>query len=331
MTLRERIEAAHYGDAPLPVGIGPLLSALSLGQRAGMALRGLKTPVRVEARVVSFGNLTAGGTGKTPAVIERAAREVNAGNRVAVITRGYGSAPTPEPTVLPPNADPADAFAMVGDEAALIHRRVPGVWIVKSAHRVAGAREAIARGCSVLLLDDGFQSLALVRDEDIVLVDAAHPYGNGHLLPRGPLREYPNALARATEVWLTRCDRATTLEQTVALVEKHHGKPPTRLTCHAPTRLWRLSDGTEEDLGLLKNRDVTLACAIARPAEFERTVTQLGARITARQFHPDHQRFDAATLPAEGLVITTEKDAVRLDSARPNVYALAMELRDWIG
>lgn len=328
MSLRRRIEAAYYDDAPLPPGLGPVLSALSLVQRGGMALRRLQGAERVEGRVVSMGNLCAGGTGKTPAVIERAGRECAEGRRVAVITRGYGSPRTVEPLLIAPAEPVMAVYQQAGDEAALIRRRVPEVWLVKSADRVAGARAAIDAGCDLLILEDGFQSLSLARDEDIVLLDASRPLGNGRILPRGPLREPASALARASEVWLTRCDRAGDLAASVELVRRFHGKPPARFTRHAPAGLWRVSDGAPEPLESLQGRELTMACAIARPKEFEATLTQLGCLVTRRLVYPDHQAFDAAALPTEGLVVITEKDAVRLAAPRENVYALAIRLED---
>lgn len=328
MSLRRRIEAAYYDGAPMPPGLGPVLSALSLAQRGGMALRRRRAVQRVDAQVISLGNITVGGTGKTPAVIERAARECAAGRRVAVITRGYGSPPAAEPTLLAPGVSIPAVYQQAGDEAALIRRHVPEAWVIKSADRVAGAHAAIDAGCDLLILDDGFQSLSLARDEDIVLLDASRPLGNGRILPRGPLREPASALARATEVWLTRCDRAGDLSASVELVRRFHGKPPARLTRHAPAGLWRVYDGAQEPLEMLEGRELTIACAIARPNEFEATLIQLGCRVARRLIYPDHQPFGAAALPKEGLVVVTEKDAVRLGDPRDNVYALGISLKE---
>jgi tetraacyldisaccharide 4'-kinase len=292
-----------------------------------MWMRARKGRTRVDARVVSFGNITAGGTGKTPAVIERAQQEVAAGNQVAVITRGYGSAPTKEPLIVPPTQRAVPE--QIGDEASLIRLRVPGVWVVKSADRVAGARAAITEGCTCLILDDGFQSLDLERDQDIVLLDASHPFGNGHLIPRGILRELPSALARATEVWLTRCDIAPNLDVSITAVMRYHGKPPVRLTRHAPIALWRLCDSAMFGLDIVRGKEVFLACGIARPEAFERTVAELGATVSGRLYQRDHQAFRADALPKEGMVLVTEKDAVRLPGARDNIYALAVCLEDF--
>lgn len=329
MNLRQPPEWLSDGTLAPPPGVGAALSLLSGAQRLGMWWRSRQPRTRVNAQVISLGNITAGGTGKTPAVIERAQREVAAGRNVAVITRGYGSRPQDEPFLIAPESPLSNLALLIGDEPALIQMRVPQVWIVKSADRVAGARAAIDAGCDCLILDDGFQSLALERDEDIVLVDAAHPLGNGHLIPRGTLREPAEALRRATEVWLTRCDAAADLASSIALVTQHHGKPPARLTKHAPEGFWRMCDGSVQDLGLVKDKKVVLACGIARPQAFERTIAALGAHIYGRLYFRDHERFTDHDLPLEGMVIVTEKDAVRFSTQRQNIHVLRMGLQDF--
>ena len=159
---------------------------------------------RVNARVISFGNITAGGTGKTPAVIERARQEVASGRKVAVLTRGYGS--QSKESLIVANESSEDLYLRIGDEPALIARKVPRAIVIKCADRVLAAKTAIdEHGCDTLIMDDGFQHVRLERDENIVLIDAANPFGNGHLLPRGILREPLHALKRATHFILTRC------------------------------------------------------------------------------------------------------------------------------
>jgi tetraacyldisaccharide 4'-kinase len=309
-------------------GMQKLLYPLTLPQRIGMARRLARTPHRVDARVVSFGNITAGGTGKTPAVIERVQQELAAGNRVAVLTRGYGSARTPEPLVVPPEERDPTLWRRIGDEPALVRLRAPGVWVVKSAERVAGAMAAVAAGCNCIVMDDGFQAVSLGRDEDIVLVDAARPFGNGCIVPLGTLREEPSALARATQVWLTRCDDARQAEETAALVERYHRRPPARRLVHAPVALIRVATGEAFPLEMLRGRRIVAASAIARPDAFEHALENLGATIQQRMRHRDHHAFAADSLPSEPWVLVTEKDAVRLDGTRENVYALQIALRD---
>jgi tetraacyldisaccharide 4'-kinase len=324
-SMQQRIERG--GDPP--GWITPVLALASTAQAAGMWLRHRRAKRRVGAQVVSFGNITAGGTGKTPAVIERALQEISAGRRVAVVSRGYGARKTPEPLVLEPGrALPAIAQDF-GDELAVIHLRAPEAILIKSADRYTGALEAQRRGAEVILLDDGFQSVSLERDEDIVLLDARRPFSNGHLIPRGLLRERPDALRRATELWLTRCDAAEDLDDTLRLVRAIAPDTPLRLTRHAPQSLLRLHDSTELPLDFLHGKRIAAACGIANPDAFLRTLEDLGATVAEKRIAPDHQLPDLSGIPETLPVVMTEKDAVKLQTLQTNHYALRIGIEEY--
>jgi tetraacyldisaccharide 4'-kinase len=326
--LHEVADRVRRGD-PLPPHWDLALRAATPAMRAGMWLRFLQKTEHVDARVVSFGNLTAGGTGKTPAVIERAVAELESGRRVAVLTRGYGSGASHEQVAVDTAAPVLEPRPWLGDEPELIARRAPGVVIVRGRNRVAGARLAVESfGCDLLLMDDGYQYLRLARDENICLIDATNPFGNGHLLPRGILREPVEALARATQFVLTRCDQAGILSPTLDLLRSRFPETPVRLTRHAPTHLWRVSTGENLPLECLRAHAVTAVCAIGSPESFRRTLEGLGARVDACRFFRDHAHVPAEALLADGWVVTTEKDAVRTASPPDNVLALAVSLRD---
>lgn len=326
--LHHMAEKVRRGD-PLPWPVGCALRACTPAVRLGMWRRLRQPRVRVQAHVVSFGNITAGGTGKTPAVIERAQRECAAGKRVAVITRGYGGGKVREPAVVPPDASREGLAALMGDEPALIARRAPEVFLVKSADRVAGARAALQRfGCEVLLLDDGFQAVRLERDENILVIDATNPFGNGHLVPRGILREPPEAIRRATEILLTRCDQADETEPLEQRMGAIQPGVPIRRTRHAPSGLWRVADGGAVPLHSLAGTGVRAVCAIGNPEAFFYTLESTGARVTERVAFPDHAPIPPGALKGPGPVVTTEKDAVRMEGAPPAVLALAIALED---
>lgn len=326
MTLSEKIRRGE--DVPFPIGLA--LGLLTPFTRLGMWWRLLWRPVKVSAYVISFGNLTAGGTGKTPAVIERAQAEIEKGKTVAVLTRGYG-APDTEKPLSSPNVPPGERAEMLGDEPALILERVPDVYVVKFPDRVAAAREAIKKfQCDVLILDDGFQNVRLHRDENVLLIDASDPFGNGHVLPRGVLREPLTAMKRATHVVLTRCDQAEDLPALEATVRRHAPNAPIRKTIHQPTGLIHVGKGKEVELAELKTGEWTAACAIGNPESFFATLRGLGATLTETIALPDHADDIEEYLPDEGRVVVTEKDAVRLGEAGRNVYALRVALADFV-
>ncbi len=314
---------------PVPLPLAALLAAATPVVRFGMWRRRRLPRIRVDARVISFGNITVGGTGKTPAVIERARAEQAAGHAVAVVTRGYGSKRVPEPAFLDRQMPSCEAAEQFGDEAALIALRAPGVHIIKAADRIAGARYAIEqRGCDTIILDDGYQFLPLERDENILIIDASNPFGNGHLVPRGILREPVEALARATAIILTRCDQADNLDTAVKAVRRVCPNTPLRLTRHAPKRLRRVVDNAPLPLAYLDGHEVEAACAIGNPDAFFRTLEALGASIAARHVFRDHARVSLRPGVPNRPLVVTEKDAVRMRAPGEQVYALGVELED---
>ena len=334
--LRERFEAMLKGRAPMPSALAALLKPAALIQQFGMAQRLRAAPERIDAHVVSFGNLTLGGTGKTPAVIARALAEIAQGRRPALITRGYHAARTGEPLIFPnihplavPSADVADLAARYGDEAALVAWRVPGCAIVKGRDRVAAARAAVeGLGCDVLLLDDAYQNVRIARDENILLIDASCPFGNGRVFPAGYLREPREAAARATEILLTRCDQAEQLDTLEAELARLAPGVPLRRTTHAPCALVSLEGGGEaQPLTWLAGRSVRPVCGIGNPAAFLQTLRDLGAFLEPPLLLPDHGTLplglDYGTTPP----ILTEKDAVKLATPIHGAYALRIALR----
>lgn len=275
--------------------------------------RGLLPRARLSASVVSVGNLTVGGTGKTPCVAFLARALERRGRRVGLLSRGYGRA----------------RGAEVNDEGELLSRLLPGVPHVQDRDRVAGGLELERRGCDAILLDDGFQHRRLARDLDLVLIDATRPWGLASVdgrpalravLPRGLLREPPSGLARADALVLTRADQATSAEL-AALEQELASLAPGRAilrAAHRPTGL-RAVPGGEGRLPLeaLAGRPVTLLSAIGNPAGFERAARELGADVRAVRRFPDHHRFAAGELAgaaADGTdLLVTAKDAVKLE------------------
>lgn len=259
-------------------------------------------------QVISVGNPTAGGSGKTPAVIHLATLLAAAGRRVFVLSRGYGRKSR---AVVTFTSAQLPSWEEAGDEPVLIASRCPGATLMVGADRAALAREAARRGAEVILLDDGMQHRRLGRDLEIAVVDEAAGLGNGRLLPRGPLREPPAALRRAGLIWLVETEgpRAPLPRFT---------QPVVRVRV-LPSRVL-MPGGEMQPVELLRGRKVSVLAGIARPERFVDTLKRLGAEIASTHLYPDHHPFAAADVPPEGeaLLITTEKDAGRWPpGARP--------------
>lgn len=263
--------------------------------------------LRVDAPVISVGNLTVGGTGKTPVVLDLIGRIRSLGRKPAVIARGYGAA----------SGGP-------NDEQRLIQRRGPEVVYIANPDRVAGARDAIERReANALILDDGFQHRRLRRDLDIVLIDATLPFGHEVMLPRGLLREPVDSLSRCGLVIITRCDQIepVALERIEAVIRKHAPQQPLVRCRHAPTGLAHLTTGGTRTTQQF-DTPVYLISGIGNPAAFEQTAKSIGLDICGSSAFGDHHLYDAGDVSricaaaqnagAEAIV-TTEKDAVKLE------------------
>jgi tetraacyldisaccharide 4'-kinase len=338
------LERAWWGTPPpwperLAVWLLLPLAALfgaAAALRGWLFATGLRPAALAAAPVVSVGNLAVGGAGKTPVAVAIARRLQRRGRAVAVLSRGYGATRADDRIVADGRAVLLGA-AEGGDEPVLIARRLPGVRVLCGPRRAALAPRAVeALGADALLLDDGFQHRALARDLDVVVLDAANPVGNGHLLPAGPNREPVAALRRAGLVWLSRVDQAdpARLERWRRAAREATGREPVE-SRHAPVDVVDGALRTSLGLGALRGARVLLLSGLARPGAFRRTVEGLGAVVAAERRFPDHHRFTAAEVDealaaaaAAGCarVVTTEKDAVRLDPARAGDPRLAVVL-----
>jgi tetraacyldisaccharide 4'-kinase len=292
--------------------------------------RGLLPSARVDAPVICVGNITTGGTGKTPVVEALTRALVGRGLRPGVLSRGY-RAPAAERG--PATKDGARRPA--GDEARMLARSLPGVPLVQDPDRIRGARELVRLGCDAIVLDDGFQHRRLERDADLVLIDATRPFGlpwvEGHapefMLPRGLLREPPTGLRRARACILTRTDQIEP-EHLAALEARIHALVPELPVLHAIHRPLCLRDsgGQRFELERLIGTTVDLVSGIGNAGAFETTVAGLGARIVEHRRFGDHHDYtpkDVIGLGRGGrVVVTTAKDAVKLETLLPAAFAL---------
>jgi tetraacyldisaccharide 4'-kinase len=298
--------------APLLLAEGPYRLAAALHRR----LRGRRS-VRLGVPVVSIGNLTVGGSGKTP-LAGWLAGELRAGGRkVVLLSRGVSGRRAAEVNVVSDGERLLLGAGDVGDEPVLLAGSVPGVPVLAGRNRVAlGYRAAAVFGAEVLLLDDGFQHHRLHRDLDLVCVDAALGLGNGHVLPRGPLREPPRALAKADAVLWTRAPRGFAPERGDARVTSRlrTGVPQFSIAVE-PARVRALGSAEPEALDTLRGLEIGVLSAIARPDRLAETLRALGARVSAERRFADHhlyRRRDLEKLAAGRPWVTTAKDAVKI-------------------
>ena len=302
-----------------------------LRARAWLYDRRILTSRPLPCAVISIGNLTLGGTGKTPAV-EYAVRTLALlGARPAVVSRGYGRRSTGVRVVADGRSvllAPRDA----GDEPFLLARRLPGVPVVVGANRYAAACLAVSRfGASAVVLDDGFQNRSLVKDLEIVLVRAENPWGNGRLFPAGPLREPVDALARAHLIVVSGAAGPDAVASVAAVAARHAPGVPVLAAEHEPVECWEARRLTPEPARALTGKRLLGFAGIAWPDDFRRTLEALGVDLAGFAAFPDHCWYGRGDLDrlaaravaagAEGLV-TTEKDWVRLSSLPPSRLSL---------
>jgi tetraacyldisaccharide 4'-kinase len=335
------------GDARLPAErlAAAGLRALSVVYDAALHLHlagyelGLARRTRLDALVVSVGNLTLGGTGKTTAALAVARWLWEQGRRVALLSRGYRGGGEGKALIVSEGFGPLLTAEAAGDEAYLAARKLPNVHVLVGRDRRKTGRLAVDRlGANAVVLDDGFQYQRLHRDLDIVLVDVLLPFGYDFLVPRGLLREPPDHLVRSHAVWLTHSDLARKADVDGIRARVAELAPRARLweAIHAPVRLHRLDAEGEEEPEALRGRRVCALSSLGNPAAFVRTLERLGASLVSEVRFPDHYRYrrqDLQEVAAEEAaaadwVVTTEKDAVRLPAEAMDkpVWALEVEL-----
>lgn len=258
--------------------------------------------------VISIGNITAGGTGKTPLVIWMYQTLNAKGLKCSIITRGYKSESSGD---------------KLKDEPGMLQENCPDAEIIVNPDRLsAGIRAVKNFGAEVIILDDGFQHRRLARDIDIVCIDSSCPFGYGKILPAGFLREPPSSLKRADAVVLTRSDQAgkAGLEEITRKIRTLNPEAVIAETSHKARRI-RASSGKEAGLDELKGKKIYAFCGIGNPDAFFCTLTQLGAELAGRKIYNDHHRYsseDIEIIVSESkkhkaeLIVTTEKDYIKL-------------------
>ena len=288
-----------------------LLPSSWLYNAASKWVQGRKTPYRAPVPVICVGNLTVGGTGKTPTVIALIKRLTEQGATVHAVSRGYGGTET-GPTLVEIGTHTAEE---VGDEPLLIASYAP-IWVARD--RAAGVRAAVNAGADIIVLDDGHQNASVAKDLSIIVVDAAYGFGNERVLPAGPLRE-------AISAGMNRADVVVLIgEPKTPWPETFHGKPVLRAALH-PRFSGMSLDGAR----------VLAFAGIGRPEKFFETVAAQGAIIEDREVFSDHQVYnrpiiDRLMARAEAqdlMIVTTEKDMVKLpEYTRGKIWPIPVDL-----
>jgi tetraacyldisaccharide 4'-kinase len=337
-----------------------LLQLLSILYRFGVQCRLYLYRTRIlkerqlGCMVISIGNLTVGGTGKTP-VVEMFARTLRAeGRSVAILSRGYksvdlrkkpnwfqrklGLAENPPPRVVSDGTRILLDSATSGDEPFMLASNLEGTAVVVDKDRVKGGIHAIRHlNVDTLLLDDGLQYLHLKHRVDVVLVDRQAPFGNQHMLPRGTLREPPKNLRRANYIFITKCNGEPN-DELIQQIRRYNRTAEIIECAHKPLYLQHIYKDEQLPLSYLNELYIASLSGIATPESFEAGLEKLGAKIELTRRFADHHRYTAAELNAFFLrcvrrdvaaVVTTEKDSVRFPVIDPlplPVYYLRVEI-----
>jgi len=323
LAAREETVALRLAAAPLV----PLAWAYGAGARLARALHrsGLLREVRLPCRVVCIGSLLVGGAAKTPAAAWLASALARRGHRVALASRGHGGRRGERVLVVSDGRHLHARGDAAGDEALVLAARAPGVPVLVARDRaLAGLHAHALFGSEILVLDDGFQHHRLHRNLDVVLLDAGIGFGNGWVMPRGPLREPVAAVRFAHAVGVVDGELAPHEE---ALLARWCPGALRFRAQRRPLALRPLGGGVAQPPASLRGAEVGLLAGLARPASLRRTLEALGACVVAERCFPDHHRYrarDLAGLAREArLWITSEKDAPKLHGA----WAAGADLR----
>ncbi len=298
--------------------------------RLSLYRRGTFQTTKLDRPVISIGNITTGGTGKTP-LVEWVARTIAAhGKKVCILTRGYGRKDPHLQVIVSDGYGVLASPAEAGDEPYLLATKLTGqAAVISSADRIAAGREAIKDfGTECFVLDDGFQHLRLARDLNIVTIDATNPWGGGSLLPYGRLREKPEGLSRADCVVITRCDQVESVEGLREEILQLTGQPIFQ-SYMRPVRVSSLKNSSET---LAPPARVAAFCAVGNPHSFFENVKQMGFEVGLQKSFPDHHVYsqdeiDSLIRDAGAMsLITTAKDAVKLRALTFSVPCYVLEI-----
>lgn len=340
LKLRQKILDVWSGKEPDPL-LTILLGGSSAAYSLGLSFRefffsaGIFKTRRLPCKVVSIGNITVGGTGKTPMAITVAKLLKDNGYSPAVLSRGYGGSSAGKINIVSDGQTVRCTPEEAGDEPCLMAGILENIPVLTSPDRFAAGTLAIEKfGVNALVLDDGFQHRALYRDINIALLDAARPFGNGRLIPRGPLRERPSSLERADLIIITRSDAQRAAGES-AVREQAPAKRIMRAR-HEPECILDNATGETHPLSFIAGKKVAAFCGIAEPESFRSLIVKLGGEVVFFKEFPDHHRYTSKDIDyligksragSPDMLLTTDKDRIKLGKVDfPRLHALRIKM-----
>jgi tetraacyldisaccharide 4'-kinase len=281
----------------------------------------LKT-TKLNGFVVSVGNITSGGTGKTPTVIELAKYFLHKGKKVAVLCRGYKIKDLNKIILVSDGQEILVDYDICGDEPLLIAKKVPSCMVFVGKDRIKSGRTALRLGANVLILDDGFQYIKLARDKNIAIIDCTNPFDNNHLLPLGKLRELPDSLERSDALILSNYNLSSIKENDLKTLNHYTKNKPAGIIHYEIAEFKSLNTKVTKKPKDMEGLKCIIASGIGNPGAFESLLKQTGINIMSHIKYNDHHLYgdeDITKITKEAQkynvedVIVTEKDAIKIE------------------
>ncbi len=316
----------HIFFIKLLLSTGSIFYFLAYKTRLLFYKLGLLKTWKVSSIVISIGNITCGGTGKTPLTIEIAKHLISKGFKVAILSRGYKRKITDNKSkrnILVSDGEEILADAeRSGDEPYLIAKSIPKAIVLSGRDRIQTAQSAIKLGAQVLILDDGFQYLKLHRDENILILDEENPYDNGYLLPAGELRELPDSIKRATAIVLSNSKDIVLKTNTLNKIKEYAINKPIIKMSYRIKKLKGIDIVKTINPDEIKDKKIIIFSGIGNPQSFSNSLTEAGFNIIEHIIFSDHYNYESEDISKivniakkyniEN-IITTEKDAVKIE------------------
>ncbi len=305
----------------LPLTLCSFLFRCIVSMRTYLYVHSIMRRHSVPCSIITVGNITVGGTGKTPIVCHIARHLHDEGHRVAVLMRGYRGVRTDTPQLVSDGKAVLSDAVSAGDEALMTAEKLSGIPVLAGKDRVAAAHMAVQLfNVDIIVLDDGFQYHRLRRNTDVVLINARNPFGNKYLLPRGTLREPLSALKRAAVIVLTKSDISAAHDKISNTIKRYNSNALVFVSHYRPVGVRRVPEGRRVDLDALAGKRVAGLCSVGDPGSFFALLDTLQVELTEKIVFADHHLYQSVDYRAiqqrcgrSEFIITTEKDIAKID------------------